>query len=126
MGPPARPACSPSPTLGSPTTPALTGSMGARLPAPPGAPPRSTPLVSMSTTRATMGSAPLTPHAPPPCHPRPASGGPGQELSTLAAPHHPSRVSMTSWASKEAFPIIRHFMRLVLCNYSLKENIYLV
>merc|ERR1711911_566517 len=86
-----RPACSPSPTPGSPTTPALTGSTGARPPAPPGAPPRSTPLVSTSTTRATTGSVPLTLHAPPPCRPRPGSGGPGQELSTLAAPHHPSR-----------------------------------
>jgi len=68
----------------------------------------------MSTTRATMVSALPMLRAPPLCPPRPASGGLGQELSTLAAPHHPSKVMdrTTSWASKEAFsPIIRHLIR---------------
>merc|ERR1712172_16169 len=87
----APPVCSPSPTPGSPTTHAQTGYTGARLLAPPGAPPRLTPLVFMSITRVTMGSAPQTPPAPPQCHPRLVSGGPGPGPSTLAAPLHPSR-----------------------------------
>merc|ERR1712025_1214116 len=107
-------------------THAQTGYTGARPPAQPGAPPRLTPPVFTLITRVTTGSAPLTPPAPPRYRPRLASGGPG--LSTLAAPLHPSRgqEDTTSWASKEAFsPNIRNLIKLVMCKYSLKENIYL-
>merc|ERR1711902_225126 len=79
------------PTPGSPTTHAQTGYTGARPLAPPGAPPRLTPPVSMSIMRVTMGSAPQTPPVPPQCHPRLVSGEPGLGPSTLVAPLHPSR-----------------------------------
>jgi len=56
---------SPSPSPGSPTTPALTGSMEDRQQEPPGAAPRLTLLVFMSTTRETMDSVLQTLPAPP-------------------------------------------------------------
>merc|ERR1712216_532666 len=136
-GPPlAPPVCSPSPTPGSPTTHAQTGYTGARLPEPPGAPPRLTPLVSMSITRVTMGSAPQTP----PGAPLRWMLGVTLSLTSTAsvpppapAPHQPQpppqqqQPATTSWASKEALrPQIGLKIRLVMCKYSLKENIYLV
>merc|ERR1719266_917306 len=49
-----------------------------------------TPQECMSITRATTGSAPLTPPAPPPWRPRLGLGGPGPGPSTSVAPRHPS------------------------------------